>query len=1360
MFSARKVVPWFWLSLLLACGGSSGGAGCGTVAGTEPLPPTIENPVSVRLTRPGLDFLGQNLGGIAGTVMGESGGIFSTDIPRSSQSSPVDLGFLGTGSLDVTVCPNGADAATGRCRVDVDLKGAALRVDALAPNAVRIAGSIPVRAKYIEIGAALSGVLSANFGNFGVGFGAGSCVNGAPSFDFKSVPVDIELPLVKETVGPRAGFTRVDGSKAKVHITLDSSDLAVCRPCNILQSVCDAVFSAVKDIAFARLAGTVEEQLKSFASEGICQSVSPESNPVCPIGSHAKEDKCMLDAEPERCLSQLLGTRSLLSLASLPGAGGEGLDMLFAVAGDANTAPSAPPDSEGHSSNGLTLSLRGALSPKVPSDCIKRVDNPLPENIPIPDELLSDAPFAPGAPKHHLAAALSGRFLTYALRALYNSGVFCLGLSTEDSQALNSGTLSLLAGSTKRLTLEQKPAAAAISVRPEAPPSLRLGTGKDVTQDPLLFLKLDKVHIDFFVQSYDRFVRVFTMTTDLSIPLNLETTKDPVKNPEGGLLPVLGSIKLENTSVANANLLTEDPTTLAKGLEELVSAMIGDMIGGAIPPVDLSFASAGLSLAIPEGGIRKVEKGTDAFLGVFAALASAPLPQGQFRAGGTVREQVVFRDAMTLASFRDDKRTRVRVAFSDEGGEGVEHAYRLDRGTRSAWTREAEINIQHPMLFLQGKHVLTISGRKLVDGAYVAGAETQIPIVVDVTGPELTLKLGANGDLSATAWDYVSDVVGLRARFLTGEMETEWMPIAQGDVVVPNGAHAVEVRASDESGNVTERRLDLIRGRRDGSLGAGGSGCSCDTVSGRTRGPVGLSLALLGAILLIRRRAKVGWLVPLAFGMVQGCACDDATEDTPQGTQCGVDCNQECGPPNEVGIVGAYTSLAVAKDGTIWVSGYNDFDPKSGSAWGDLVAGRYDATKGRVDWQTVDGVPKRTDKSCPTNDRKSWRGGETDPGENVGLWTSIAVGDSGIPMVAYFDLTRKALKFASLVDGTWEAHTIKGGAPGLDAGRYAKVLLEAGKPVVGYLVMEKGRGGFVRSKIELARAKTERPAGPDDWTLESTVADEEGPCRVGFCSEGEVCVLETGRCQARVPGCTPQDCKGGSSERACVLLDAGPACQSIADDKTLFVYPNAFGAYVSMALGPEGLGIAMYDRIRGNLMALRKRGGAWEATLLDGETGTRIGQNPTAVDTGDVGVGTSLAIGSDGTWHVSYVNGLAEALMYIRVRGGIPDKPEVVDRGVGLGDTVFDDGKHVVGDDSFVEVGADARIFYQDATAGTLRVAERSGATWKLRVLAQEGRFAGFFPVRVPNQNLVANFWRRTDRATKTFTGDVSFVSF
>jgi hypothetical protein len=565
----------------------------------------------------------------------------------------------------------------------------------------------------------------------------------------------------------------------------------------------------------------------------------------------------------------------------------------------------------------------------------------------------------------------------------------------------------------------------------------------------------------------------------------------------------------------------------------------------------------------------------------------------------------------------------------------------------------------------------------------------------------------------------------------------------------------------------------LIRGRSDPTLAAGGSGCGgCATSKKSTRLDVVVSLAGLGALLLLamRRRSRrfpkgaaaVGACATLLVAAsTEGCACGSSGGSDQTG--CGSDCNQPCQEAIPMGLVGSYTSVAKAKDGTIWVAGYNEeYAPPTGEPqlYGDLVVGKYDLGKQRVGWTTVDGLPARTDGTCPDNDPAGWRKGETDPGDDVGLWTTMQLDGNDDPMVAYYDATHGALKFTSYDGHNWATpHTVSHAAQS-DIGRYAKMILVDGSPVIAHLVMEPGLNGKMRTKIVLAKATTPTPHQASDWAFEDTVTNEDGPCRASVCTSDQVCVKDTGACQPKIDGCTPADCGTG---KACVTISGKATCSAVVADTVAESYPDAYGDYVNLAKTQSGLGIVFYDRVHGNLVAASNAGGAWSPVILDGETGTR----PKATDTGDDGIGASLYVDANDNWHVTYVNGITEALTYLVAPGGANPKPEIVDDGAGekIDGKPFADGKHVVGDDSYVQVddNGTVTIAYQDATAGTLRIAtgteQQTGHNWSLKVVDQTGKFAGYFPHPVPDDAQWANWFRAVDPASKESNGDVAFVT-
>jgi MYXO-CTERM domain-containing protein len=1410
-------------------GCSSGCSGCGTqpIPGGYPKTQAITNAASVRVTRSGLDFLAQNLPKISAQLAKAQNGILGIDVPNinPARSKIADLGILGDLYIDPEVCPGGPDpnANPPKCHAAINLAASSFRLDAVTPNALRVGATIPLKLDDTPISATLSwdppigGNVNVS-ATIHVGYGNGGCDgNGRPQVTAHALPVGVTIPIVNETIAPRDGYSKIDLDGAQVDLSgLSANDVQVCVSCGggLITQVCNAVVNSsfVKNLILDPLRSQLDSQVKNLLADQLCTAPQKNLNPPCPTGSKPNQgnDKCVYDSNPNKCVPIMLGFDGHMDLSGAlksisPGSEGA-IDFVLAAAGDMQPFPKAAADNAGypgHTPNGATLGMMGGVLQAPQSQCVAKFDNPVPQGIPIPDELTQNtlAPWPQGQPQPHMGIALAGRFLNFAMGSVYNSGMLCLGVTTEQVTQLNSGLLSVLIPSIKALTFEQKGASVALSTRPGAPPTIKLGGGTDLKTDPLLLVDLPRFSVDFYIWTYDRYARAFTFTGDLKLPVNLSTAKT-AKNPNGGLQPTLGDLTIANGRVDNADLLTDDPALIATALSSILGGITGQFLGGGFNPIDISGAlkSVGLGLTVPDGGIRKLTKGTDDFLAIFAGLSVAPANALlEVDTEARLVDKIVHPEAMALTTATRDKLPELRVRAGspqDDGTRALEFSWQLDEGARSAWTRERDLVVKNDYLLFQGKHQLKVYARVVGQPDSEDTTPAIVPYVIDTLPPFVRVtRTGASAKVEA--WDVVSSDAALAGRFRAiakdGTLSpwSEWKPLADLRELPTEGAMTIDVEVKDEEGNVGRVSQPLIRGRADDSLSSGGSGCNCSSPGAR---PVSALFALpalagLAGLALRRRRrgsggglngeagrrgaVKVGprpvrtkgSLAVLGLGSIlvvsatsQGCACGSDDGGISR-TMCGSDCNQPCQAPLEVGLAGAYTSVAKAKDGTLWVAGYNDAILAGGtnSLYGDLVVGKYDSGLQKVMWQTVDGIPVRSDGTCPDNDPRGHRKGEVDAGDNVGLWTSMALGPGDAPLVTYYDATNMRLKFASFDGNAWSVHVVSE-RKGADIGRYAKMIVVDGKPVVAHLLMEPGNGGKLRSKVVLAKATKDVPKETVDWQLEDISVDENGPCRPQLCPNRQVCVKDTGACTDTVGGCTPADCGKGN---ACVTLNNKATCTETLEP--LESYPNAVGDYIAVANGPNGVGVAAYDRVRGNLLGIRKEGGAWKTLILDGETGDRAAK--TAVDTGDVGVAASLQIAGNGDWHLSYVNGISESLQYLFVGGGTPGKPETVDDGLGVDGGRFPDGRHIVGDDSYVrEDGGTITIAYQDATAGKLRVAVGTGAPgghrWSVKVVDQPGRFAGFFPRFVPGENRIANFWRAADKITKDITGDVSIVGF
>ena len=1347
-------------------GGCTSGCACG---GVEPLAEgfdpasRIENAAAVRITDSGFGFLEQNVGTLASTLLGSgtNGGVLTFEIPSTSGST------LG---ISYNLCPAGPNPNGNppSCVAEIDLGNAQLQIDPGNPHNIQIHGPLPIRVQrlpinitYLFIPDSANMVLSGN-----------GCSSPASFADIDLV-ADISIEVDTDVNHSRYGYSRV--RIGAVDIPNQSQVSGAINFCGggFSNFILGALKGLIVPMLMDQLVGTLGAQLES----ALCQQANPALNPPCPTGTSDVDGVCRYGNDPSaECASIILGLDGHIDAGALmasfsPGTRGA-FDFLLAAGGhslrddgsglhwgDLNATPSGAP--------GATLGMYGGAEPRPTSKCVPLSTAPLPTGIPIPDELLANgiAGWPAGTPGPHVGIALSERFTNYALAQVYNSGALCLGIGGDLVAQLTSNLVAIGIGAPSMTEVGWQKTAQqlAIAIRPQTPPVITFGNGTDLATDPLLRVTAQQWAFDFYMWSLDRFVRVFTATFDLDIPLNLEVTPD-------GLQPVLENIGVTNGVVTNSTLIREDPQKIATSLSDLLGSLVGQFVGGSLPVVDLnsSLASTGLELVIPDTvdgqgspGLRKLSKGSDNYLGIFAALALAPAAQASV---DTTMSYVSF-DPGNLG-WDGSERVLPEAVFdlgvdAMGGSARVEWQYRVDTQPWHPFRASRTLVIRDPWLATEGKHIVSVRAR--VGGDYRSIDRTPATFELDVdSSPPVVHIAHDDGRVTVTADDAVSgDATQVRVRLgqtaangvVAWHAWSEWARADDFEAFAPGDNDVVEVEAQDETGHIATTSQALIRGR--GPSDAGGCQCAIDRPA--SGGGFGAGwLALAGAAVALGRRfgrprspvrskrarrpwlkAAAGLLVVLLPSLFVGCSCGEE-----EVTETGCRATGTCLALNP-GLIGAYTSAVTDGGGNIWVAGYLEADWQSGFSWGDLVVGSYDGTN--VAWSIVDGVPAEPPVNPNIYDPQGFRGGQTEAGDDVGLWTSIALDPTGQPAVAYYDATNHALRYASSAGGVWAVGVVVQGAAA-DYGRYAKLLFQNGLPLIAYQFTESGADGTVASGVRLATGSA-AAADQAQWTFEDVALEPATPCRARFCSTGTACVASTGTCIDKRPDCSP----GCASGEQCVDVGGAPQCEAVFSVAQLDSYPDASGLYVSMAARPGGgVGIAFYDRVHGNVVAASKNGADWTTVIADGESG--------GTNIGDKGIGLSLAIDLDGHYHLAYVDGLSEAVDYVRVTdGATPGTVEVVDTGLG------NDGQHLVGDDSNIVVtqGGEIHITYQDATTGVLRYAVGTPANgahaWSVNDITQEG-FAGAFSRQLDTANgpRIVNWWRVATPAAK---GEVRVVA-
>jgi hypothetical protein len=1398
----KHIVALFVLLIVAGCAGGGCGSGCSGCAGVEPLPAgfepkaRIENAGSVRLTSSGMSFLQQNLGTLAGTLIsgGAMGGVITFPVPPTSGSQ-----F----GIQYNICKNGAkpDGNPPECLAEIDIGKSAITIQTATPRNIVIGGTLPIRVQSVPIDIvygffpdSTTMVLNGNQ----------ACPNNPQTFaDIGlDISISIEIDAIQDHI--RYGYSKVKIEKLGVNQDHLKNAIDFCGggfSDFVLTNLKGIVFNLLYDQLIGTLKGTVEEQL--------CQAANAEVSPSCPPGTNDVGGTCRYGTkDTDECVSILLGTDGHMNLGQLfssisPGTRG-GLDFVFA-AGGSNLRDDNSSFSWGDLNpinGGATLGMYGGAEAMPVNGCVPFANIALPKGIGIPEDLLNNTlpDWPAGLDGPHVGIGVSERFTNYFLASAYNGGMFCIGISTATVDLLNSGTLGLIANSLKDLGLQQETQQLGIVVRPQTPPQVKFGNGSDQETDPLLRVAMKEAAFDFYIWSTDRFIRFMTATFDLDVPVNLVVTPD-------GLQPVITKLGVANGKVTNSALLQENPETLAVTLQDLIGGLVGQAIGGGISPIDInsSLEGLGLTLTIPETvegkgspGLRRLTKNSDNYLGIFATLALAnPMPVAAMNQSDTsveVTRKDVTAEGVRLTTMTRENAPLVRIHMAstlDDGSKPIEFAYRVDNGLWHPFTRERFIDIDDPWIRIQGRHTVHVWSRVAGEPASLDPTPATVEVLIDVDAPSIKIGREEQGKVALTVTDFVSDdddKVWVRTR-LDGGAWSGWSKVSESKLVDVGEAAEIDVEARDEEGNIATASQAIIRG---GSI-PGAEGCGCVVVGGEQSTSGYGWLAALGAVVgvalrLGRRSRKSESKSPAAPAAVTTSV---RTTSTPSsitslrlaksaaralgsftalalitswaGCSCGEDQQlgdtYTCAAPDcitlEPGLIGAYTSAAVA-GATIWVAGYAEADWNNAYSWGDLAVGKWSGD--HVAWGLVDGVPTEPPPDTVHYNGKGFRGGQTDAGEDVGLWTSIAIDPSGNPAVAYYDRTNKGLKFAQLGDGSWKVSSVQRKEQS-DIGKYAKLQFVNGAPVIAYFYLEQGgENGALKSGVRVARAASANP-GEGDWTFEDVSIDTATPCRASFCGTGTKCIAATGLCTATLPSdACPAKCASGT---ACIDQAGTPACAELIGNSLLDSYPAAVGLYVATAIDPKGeLGIAYYDRLRGNVVIASKAGAVWNNKIVDGEAN--------GVDSGDMGIGTTLAIDPSGDWHLAYVDGHEEVVRYLRVaQGTTPSAPELVDNGLGIEGDTFADGHHIVGDDANILVtpSGEVHITYQDATAGTLRHAVGSVSgdkhTWNVQAIDQKERFAGAFSRLITaNEKLyLMNWWRVGGKHPDGVKGDVTIIT-
>jgi hypothetical protein len=1032
--------------------------------------------------------------------------------------------------------------------------------------------------------------------------------------------------------------------------------------------LCDGL-NFLNGLIVSLLESQLQDQLSSTVQSQLCMKCSTLAD--CNSFATACTSGQCIGSDGMTCVQEI-GLEGRMNAGSALASFSPGLqaylDILIAAGGFAKA------------DSGLSLGMLGGGLSDPHSPCVPTL--PPPPTMTIPSSTTFDTDVLPdNATPYHLGIGVHVSHLDTLGFAAWDSGALCLDVGTPSVALLSSKTVGVIISSLSDLT-HGDDVPMFLVFRPAEPPTFTMGkgtfktdpqTGARSVDDPLLHIAVPKFGIDFYAFIDERYVRIMTLTSDLDLGVSLDV------DAQGKLVPLLGDVKnaFKHLVISNSALLAESPEDLAAAFPTLLGIAVGQLTG-SLSSISLP---AVMGLNLHPLAITSTDPGPDGnnqFLSIFANVSAATTDALSVETTARMESLVL----PTTAEFAVGKRTgvvptlEVGLGGRPVAGAPLEWSWSLDGGPWSPFSTAERLTITDPLLWLQGRHHVDARARGVGLPETLDPTPARVDFIVDTIAPVATLQDGPAGTIQIVASDNVSPSDALEYRYgLPGGALSEWTRQAWFDLPADVDHDVVIVQVLDEAGNLGTADF---HGRTTNPPTAG---CGCElgaapSASSRAGSLAALAIVFaLGLALAFARRARRAFALLAALALLQACNSGLGKGDFES-------------PLDEIG---RFSDVAV-KDGAFFVSAYDD-------TMGDLAFARITDPTRQISWQFVDGI----DPTAMADKPGDYRSGVSDPGPDVGLYTSIALTRSGDPRIAYFDRSNGALKYAS-GPGHFANHTVQASPDGtVEVGLYAALTLDANDiPSIAYMATGfADPGGTFHSELRLAVAKNASPQAAADWTI-STVDSTRLAC-AGRCPMGQFCI------QAAMVNMMPN---GDPSISTCTAPDAAPCAASCASTEACVMGAcTAFlptpkpdltpgtGLFTQALRSPTGaLQLIYYDYPQHSLKlaAQSAPGGQFAVSFVDGnDPSTDVGQFATA------------ALADDGTVHVAYVDAIADRLLYKTITGGNPSMtPEVIDDGM------RPDGPHSVGAGAALILdGGSPRVVYQDQTLSSTEQARRAG-TW------------------------------------------------
>ncbi len=670
----RLIIAGSAFFLAMACSGTS----CSCVTPLEqPMPDSekVYDAVQVRMTPQAFGFIENNLTDIISTFLGEQGLVF--DVPRSDQefcAPPFDWPCF-----NLHICENGCTLTAEIISADAT----PIPPDVIGLDAViNLTGTITI---------------------------TGSLDCDVP-IDMQNKPVHADIRFIVDGRDHLLTFN-IEG----VGFSLSNNDYSL--ECSWWYDwLMDLLQGVITGLINSQISNQLDSALGGAMAQATCLSCDFYSG-GCPSGSSCNSDGyCESDGT---CLTNPLGMVGTIDIGSLLAGVSPGMQAsldIFVAAGQweaADVDPVVVNDGVEMRLIGGADAERATCAPNPPSDQI-------PSNAPPPRLPFNDV--VPGTADSYMAGiGISDAFLDWFMYKAYLGGVLCLSLDTDaTSGMLSSGTLSALLGSLNTLTGGRN-TPVRLDLRPGHVPYMEIGAGTFTTDtdgnrimdEPLLYVFMPDLAMDFYVLVNERWVRVVTLSQDITLMLGLDFT------PDNKIVPIFdeNSILIENVHASNYELLAEDPSVL----ENLIPTLVGmalPMLGGAIAPIEMPTVEGfALDISAVQGDLPRPNSDFYEYIGMYANLRMANMPPRPAR--DTFAEvqmvNIPTRSRMSIWAPNGPSYPSVTLNVSADKGPEAEFSWRLDQGPWSVYQQGPILTVHDPRLALCTEHTIEVRSRTVGD---------------------------------------------------------------------------------------------------------------------------------------------------------------------------------------------------------------------------------------------------------------------------------------------------------------------------------------------------------------------------------------------------------------------------------------------------------------------------------------------------------------------------------------------------------------------------------------------------------------------------------------------------------------------